>query len=231
MNNKEEKEERERKKCPSKYGYWELIDEAIWVHSKLLNNVVINYKLPLRSWAHPCCFPLQYAADDVCDYKLVLGTCSVWKNGLLLLINSTPCGSIIPSQSGIYANTFWNPPRQSICQDAVMGWLSEDACLWADRGTLGPICNDDVNLVISISGWQIKTFFPTYKSRWWHSLILPNYCFSEILFHYNQDLSLKSKIFPLSKVSMYMKQSYPPAQQLSIEKTISLIIATGIWGT
>lgn len=129
MRNKRRKEEKKKEKYQSKYGYWELKDEAIWVHSKLLNNVVINYKLPLRSWAHPCCFPLQYAADAVCDYKLVLGTCSVWKNGLLLLINSTPCGSIIPSQSGIYANTFWNPPRQTICQDVVMGQLSIDACL------------------------------------------------------------------------------------------------------
>jgi hypothetical protein len=59
----------------------EFTDEAIWVHTKLLNNVVINYKPPLRSWAHPCCFPLQYAADDVCDYKLVLGTWSVLEEG------------------------------------------------------------------------------------------------------------------------------------------------------
>lgn len=77
-------------------GYWDLKIEAIWIHCKLLNNAVINYKLPLRSCAHPCCFPLQYAADDICDYKLVLGTCLVWTNGLLLLINSAAWGSIIP---------------------------------------------------------------------------------------------------------------------------------------
>lgn len=110
MREKEEGKEGERN-TRANNGYWELKNKAIWIHCKLLNNVVINYKRPLRSWAYLCCFPLQYAADDVCDYKLVLGTCSVWKDGLLLLINSTPCGSIIPSQSGIYANTLWNSSK------------------------------------------------------------------------------------------------------------------------
>lgn len=111
---KEEKEEREKggKNTRANNGYWQLQNEAVWIPCKLPNNVVINYTLPLGSWAHPCCFPLQYAADDVCDYKLVLGTCSVWKDGLLLLISSTPCGSIIPSQSGIYANTFWDLSKE-----------------------------------------------------------------------------------------------------------------------
>lgn len=107
---KREGKERERN-TRANNEYWELKTEEMWIHCKLLNNVVINYKLPLRSWARPCCFPLQYAADDVCDYKLVLGTCSVWKNGLLLLINSASCGSIIPSQFGIYTNTFQNPSK------------------------------------------------------------------------------------------------------------------------
>lgn len=106
------KREKGGKNTRANNGYWQLQNEAVWIPCKLPNNVVINYKLPLGSWAHPCCFPLQYAADDVCDYKLVLGTCSVWKDGLLLLISSTPCGSIIPSQSGIYANTFWDLSKE-----------------------------------------------------------------------------------------------------------------------
>ena len=112
MKKKRRKGQKGERNTRANTGYWELENEAIWMHYKLLNNVVINYKPPLRSWAHPCCFPLQDAADDVCDYKLVLGTCSVWKNRLLLLINSTPCGSVIPSQSGIFANTFWIPSKE-----------------------------------------------------------------------------------------------------------------------